>query len=78
MLTKFVKYQVALTSKIFELGKNRNILIHHGLLGSAQSFSHPDILKICSKYANIHLIDARNHGKLMVKQVIALEQNLIA
>lgn len=42
--------------------KPREMIVHHGLMGSSKNFrticKHPSI----SDYVNTHLIDCRNHG----------------
>jgi hypothetical protein len=66
-LLKRVVYSISLNSIKHDFGKKRNIIIHHGLMGSAKNFKSLSKHIAFSKYANSHLIDARNHGKSKVK-----------
>lgn len=61
-LNRIIKYSVSLHSIKNDFGKKRNIIIHHGLMGSAKNFRSISKNVAFSKYANVHLIDARNHG----------------
>ena len=60
--TAVVRYRVTLNSISNNFNRNRNILIHHGLMGSAKNFRNISKAHSISSYANAHLIDARNHG----------------
>jgi len=62
MFVKHTKYWISLASIKHELGRSRNMIIHHGLMGSAKNFRSISKNQAISKYANVHLIDARNHG----------------
>jgi hypothetical protein len=59
-----ILYNVSLASTHHNFGRNRNIIIHHGLMGSAKNFRSISKNIAFSKHANVHLIDARNHGNL--------------
>jgi hypothetical protein len=55
-------YNVSLSSTHHNFNRNRNIIIHHGLMGSSKNFRSISKNIAFSKFANVHLIDARNHG----------------
>ena len=70
-LIKNISYSISLHSNTHNFNKKRNIIIHHGLMGSAKNFRSISKNQAFSKYANVHLIDARNHGnKLFEKRII--------
>lgn len=62
MLTTILKYSVSLLSLKILNGKPRNLLIHHGLMGSSKNFRSIARNQIIANRFNTHLIDARNHG----------------
>lgn len=66
MLLKKISYSVSLHSIRHEMKKKRNLIIHHGLMGSAKNFRSISKNQAFSKYVNVHLIDARNHGNLII------------
>jgi pimeloyl-ACP methyl ester carboxylesterase len=57
-----IKYLISLSSIKHDFGKSRNLIVHHGLMGSSKNFRSICKNPAISKYANVHLIDARNHG----------------
>jgi pimeloyl-ACP methyl ester carboxylesterase len=62
LLTARLRCSISLASTKTHLGRKRNLLVHHGLMGSGKNFRticrSPAIANRC----NSHLIDARNHG----------------
>lgn len=66
MLLKKIRYSIALHSIKHDNNKKRNIIIHHGLMGCAKNFRSISKNLAFSKYANVHLVDARNHGNLLI------------
>lgn len=60
-----IKYSISLHSIRHNFNKKKNIIIHHGLMGSAKNFRSISKNIAFSKFANVHLIDARNHGNLI-------------
>lgn len=62
MLTRLIKYGIALNSIKISGGKGRNLVVHHGLMGSSKNFRTIGRSQTVSKYCNSYLIDARNHG----------------
>lgn len=62
MLVKKLSYSIALHAIKHDNNKKRNVIIHHGLMGNAKNFRSISKNQAFSKYANVHLIDARNHG----------------
>jgi pimeloyl-ACP methyl ester carboxylesterase len=62
MLTRVVRYGVALNYLKINFNRKRNILIHHGLMGSCKNFRSISKSKAFSDYFNSYMIDARNHG----------------
>lgn len=58
-------YNVSLASTYHNFNKNRNIIIHHGLMGSMKNFRSISKNIAFSKYTNVHLIDSRNHGTFL-------------
>lgn len=62
MLTKLIKYGITLNSLKIDSGKGRNLVVHHGLMGSSKNFRSVARSPTVSKYCNSYLIDARNHG----------------
>lgn len=57
-----IRYTVSLHSTIHFYNRQRNLLMHHGLLGSSKDFAALATSLHFSKYVNFYLIDARNHG----------------
>jgi pimeloyl-ACP methyl ester carboxylesterase len=43
--------------------KKRNMIIHHGLMGSSKNFKSLSKTSSISNYVNTYLIDCRNHGE---------------
>ena len=75
-LLKRVAYSISLHSIKHDFGKKRNVIIHHGLMGSAKNFRTLSKHIAFSNYANSHLINARNHGNSKVKhRIIATHPN---
>lgn len=62
MLTRVIRYGIALNSIKLSSGKARNLVVHHGLMGSSKNFRSVARSQTVSKYCNSFLIDARNHG----------------
>ena len=62
LLIKRLQYPIALTSIKNDNKRTRQLIVHHGLMGSSKNFrsicKHPSI----SNYVNTNLIDCRNHG----------------
>lgn len=56
------RYAVSLASIKHYFGRKRNIIIHHGLMGSSKNFNSLSKAPAFSQYVNAYLIDARNHG----------------
>ncbi len=65
MLFKKISYSISLHSIKHNFDKKRNVIIHHGLMGSAKNFRSISKNIAFAKYANTHLIDARNHGNFL-------------
>ena len=55
-------YRIALSSLKHSFGRERNIVIHHGLMGSAKNFRSLSKQPQIAQHANSFLLDARNHG----------------
>ncbi len=66
MFLKRISYSISLHSIKHDNNKKKNIIVHHGLMGSAKNFRSISKNQAFSKYANVHLIDARNHGNLII------------
>jgi abhydrolase domain-containing protein 11 len=62
MLTTLLHYRVSLAALKTHNGHPRNLLIHHGLMGSSRNFRTISRLPAVASRFNTHLIDARNHG----------------
>lgn len=62
MLLNKIRYSISLASIKHNYNLKRNIIIHHGLMGSSKNFRSVSKNTAFSKHSNIHLIDARNHG----------------
>lgn len=62
MLTKAIRYHIALNSIRIGSGKSRNLVVHHGLMGSSKNFRSVARSQTVIKHCNSFLIDARNHG----------------
>lgn len=77
MLTKVVRYGVTLHDLRNNFGRKRNIVIHHGLMGSCKNFRTISKSKAFSDYFNSYMIDARNHGKYIFMKVIVHTQQVI-
>jgi len=60
---RLIKYSISLAYVKNDFQKNRNILIHHGLMGSSKNFKSISKNGSISNYANSYLIDSRNHGE---------------
>lgn len=65
MFLKNISYGISLNSIKNNFNRKRNLIVHHGLMGSANNFRGISKNQAFSKYANVHLIDARNHGNLI-------------
>lgn len=63
MLTTLLKYRISLSSLKLLNEQPRNLLIHHGLMGSCKNFRTVARNQIVSSRCNTYLIDARNHGE---------------
>ena len=63
---KMIKYSVSLNYIKNLSNKDRTMIIHHGLMGSCKNFrgisKHPNISNLVSSF----IIDARNHGILLI------------
>lgn len=57
-----INYRIALSSLKHSHGKQKNIVIHHGLMGSSKNFRSLSKSAPFSDHFNSYLIDARNHG----------------
>lgn len=53
---------MALASIKHIYNRNRNLVIHHGLMGSSKNFRSLSKTPAFSNFVSSHLIDARNHG----------------
>jgi pimeloyl-ACP methyl ester carboxylesterase len=62
MLTRKLRYGVALYSLENNFGRNRNLIILHGMLGSSENFRSLAMGAPISTYFNTHVLDLRNHG----------------
>lgn len=71
MLTTSIRFKVSLESIKHIFGRKRNLIIHHGLMGSSKNFRSLSKAPSFSKYVNSYLIDARNHGTPQVNQEAA-------
>jgi hypothetical protein len=76
MLTKMIRFGVALHSLIHDFGRSRNLVIHHGLMGSSKNFRSISKTPAISVYVNSHLVDARNHGTLFLTKAAVRTQTL--
>jgi pimeloyl-ACP methyl ester carboxylesterase len=61
-----IQYGIKLNFIQHQFNRDRNLLIHHGLMGSAKNFRNISKNIAFSKYVNSYLIDARNHGHLHI------------
>lgn len=57
-----IRFGVSLHSSTHFYNRERNLLIHHGLLGSSKDFTALAMSLHFSNYVNSYVIDARNHG----------------
>lgn len=62
MYRKVINYEISLSSIQHQFNRNRNMIIMHGLMGSAKNFRTISKAPAFSKYVNTFLVDARNHG----------------
>lgn len=62
MLTTVIRFRIALHSLEHHFGRNRNLVIQHGLMGSCKNFRYIVKSPVFSSTFNSFLIDARNHG----------------
>lgn len=67
MLRKVIKFGVSLSYFEHQFGRKRNMVIMHGLMGSAKNFRSLSKTPAFSNYVNSYLVDARNHGKSEIK-----------
>ena len=58
-----LKFFISLNYLKHHFNKKRNLVIHHGLMGSAKNFRTLSKNPAFSQHVNSYLIDARNHGK---------------
>lgn len=63
MLTNRLKYCITLNFIKNLNDKPRNLIIHHGLMGSCKNFRSISKTPQISNYFNTYSIDARNHGE---------------
>jgi pimeloyl-ACP methyl ester carboxylesterase len=59
---RLIKYSISLAYIKNDFHKNRNMLIHHGLMGSSKNFKSLSKNGAFANYVNSYLIDCRNHG----------------
>lgn len=59
---KIVKKFISLSFSKNDFGRSRNLIIHHGLMGSSKNFKSISKNQHISNYVNSYLIDCRNHG----------------
>lgn len=57
-----IKYTISLSYLKHDFNRKRNIIIHHGLMGSSKNFNSISKNINISKYVNPYLVDCRNHG----------------
>ena len=57
-------YKISLNYIKQNFDRKRNIVIHHGLMGSSKNFRTISKNTALSSIANSYMIDARNHGRL--------------
>lgn len=77
MIVKTIRFNVSLHSVVKNFGKTRNLLVHHGFMGSSLNFNSHTSTSAFSSLVNSHLIDARNHGTPSIMKAIALTPKLI-
>ena len=58
-----VCYRIGLFSLKMLNNKEKALVLHHGMLGSARNLRPLCKGSVLNKYADLHLLDARNHGK---------------
>jgi pimeloyl-ACP methyl ester carboxylesterase len=63
MLTTLIRFGVSLNALRLANAKPRNLIIHHGLMGSSKNFRSLSRAQPISTHFNAYLIDARNHGE---------------
>lgn len=59
---RFIKYSISLAYIKNDFQKSRNMLVHHGLMGSSKNFKSISKNGAIANYVNSYLIDCRNHG----------------
>lgn len=73
MLAINIRYSISLFSLNHHFGRKRNIIIHHGLMGSSKNFRSISKTPAFSNYCNSYLIDARNHGiSQPIKEIVLI------
>jgi esterase len=62
-LTKTIKYSVVFNYTLNNFDKRRNMIVHHGVIGSCKNFKNFTKHHEISDYVNSYLIDCRNHSQ---------------
>ena len=62
MLVTRVRFAISLSSLKTHNSRSRNLIVHHGLMGSSRNFRTIVKQPIVASRFNTFLIDARNHG----------------
>lgn len=62
-IVRTIRYSVSLSFIKNDFNRNRDLIIHHGLMGNAKNFKNISKNSHISDYVNSYLVDARNHGE---------------
>lgn len=60
--TTRLRYCVSLAFSVNNFDRSRNMVIHHGLMGSSRNFKNLSKAPAFASHVNSYLVDCRNHG----------------
>lgn len=60
--SKLISKAISLVCIKSNFNKDKNIIIHHGLMGNSKNFKSISKNASFSNYVNSYLVDCRNHG----------------
>lgn len=63
IVSKSLKYQISLSYIKNNFNRKKDMVIHHGLMGSSKNFKSISKNSQISNHVNSYLIDCRNHGE---------------
>lgn len=75
--TTKLKFSVGLYSLNHNFNRKKNIIIHHGLMGSSKNFKGISKTPAFSNHCNVYLLDARNHGiDELMKEIVRIRRRI--